>query len=195
MPAPIPRASAHHFTKISLLAAVARNGVIGHQGRLPWHLPEDLRRFKRLTLGHPVIMGRKTYDSILQSLGKPLPGRENIVVTRSAEFIAPGRRSAGSIEAALAAASQAPGGDQVFVIGGAEIYRLAFPFATQLDMTEIDADFEGDARFPAYDSDQWLELAREAGSGEAGTGEAGVKDTAPPLRYAFVTYQRRPNPK
>jgi dihydrofolate reductase len=191
MPAPIPPANAHHFTKISLLAAVARNGVIGHQGRLPWHLPEDLRRFKRLTLGHPVIMGRKTYDSILQTLGKPLPGRENIVVTRSAGFAAPGCRVAASIEGALTAAAGAPGGDEVFVIGGAEIYRLAFPLATQLDMTEIDADFEGDAWFPAYDHDEWRELAREEPAADA----AGTGDATKRVRFAFVTYQRRPSPK
>jgi dihydrofolate reductase len=166
---------------ISLLAAISRNGVIGREGRLPWHLPADLKRFKRLTLGHPVIMGRKTYDSILESLGKPLPGRENIVVSRTS----PSARAPNptqwvdSMDAALAAASRSPGGESAYVIGGGEIYTLALPRATHLDITEIAADFEGDARFPALDWSQWEECERESGS------EAG-------LDYAFVTYRRRP---
>jgi dihydrofolate reductase len=171
--------NATHFTKVSLLAAVARNGVIGRGGALPWHLPEDLKRFKQLTLGRPVIMGRKTYDSIINSLGKPLPGRDNIVVSRSPSFQAPGCRTVVSIEEALAAAAST-GAKEVYVIGGAEIYRLALPFATHLDMTEIEAEVDGDARFPAYDRSEWQETAREKKPGE-------------PLDYSFVTYQRRPN--
>jgi dihydrofolate reductase len=173
---------AQGFNKVSLLVAFARNGVIGRDGRLPWHLPEDLRRFKQVTLGHPVVMGRKTYDSILRSLGKPLPGRDNIVVSRARDFSAPGCLTAGSIEEALASAAACPGAEEIHVIGGAQIYRLALPFATHLDVTEIDADFEGDARFPDIDWSEWVETAREPRS------ENG-------LDYAFTTYQRRPKPK
>jgi dihydrofolate reductase len=165
--------------KISLLAAISRNGVIGRDGRLPWHLPADLRRFKQLTLGHPVIMGRKTYDSILAALGKPLPGRENIVVSRRTDATGAGGITVGSIEEALQRASTCPGGDAVYVIGGGEIYALALPHATHLDLTEIDADFAGDARFPAYDRAEWDEESREP----AREGD---------LPYAFVTYRRRP---
>jgi dihydrofolate reductase len=166
---------------ISLLAAVSRNGVIGRDGQLPWHLPADLKRFKRLTLGHPVIMGRKTYDSILKSLGKPLPGRQNIVVSRSANPVSTGSETlwVDSMEAALRAAASAPGGDSVYVIGGGEIYMLALPRATHLDITAIARDFEGDARFPAIDWSEWEECERETGSEEG-------------LDYAFVTYRRRP---
>ena len=174
--------NATHFTKVSLLAAVARNGVIGRDGQLPWHLREDLKRFKRLTLGHPVVMGRKTYDSIINSLGKPLPGRDNIVVSRSLTLREPGCRSAASIGDALAEAARSTGSEAIYVIGGAEIYRLALPFATHLDMTEIDADVQGDTRFPPFDRGEWLEKAREKKTGEG-------------LDYAFVTYQRRPKPK
>ena len=165
--------------KISLLAAISRNGVIGREGRLPWHLPADLRRFKQLTLGHPVVMGRRTYDSILAALGKPLPGRENIVVSRSPDAARAGGTTAGSMAEALQRAAQGPGGDEVYVIGGGEIYALALRHATHLDLTEIDADFEGDARFPAYDRGDWEEVARES----AREGDLG---------YAFVTYRRRP---
>jgi dihydrofolate reductase len=157
---------------VSLLAAVARNGVIGRDNGLPWHLPDDLKRFKALTLGHPVIMGRRTYESI----GKPLPGRTNIVVTRVAGYAAPGCRVVHSLEAALAAAA---GAGKVFVIGGGEIFALALPLAQRLDMTEIDADVEGDAVFPDYDRSQWREAGREPGAGAQG------------LRYDFVVYERR----
>jgi dihydrofolate reductase len=162
---------------VSLLAAVARNGVIGRDNGLPWHLPDDLKRFKSLTLGHPVIMGRKTYESIIERTGKPLPGRENIVVTRQAGYVAAGCRVVHSLEAALSAAAQ-PG--DIFVIGGEEIFALALPLAGRLDMTEIDADVEGDAVFPDYDRSEWREVRREPGAGAQG------------LRYDFVVYERRP---
>lgn len=160
---------------LSLLVAVARNGVIGRDNGLPWHLPEDLKRFKALTLGHPVIMGRKTFESILASLGKPLPGRENIVVTRSRSYAAPGCRVVHSLGEAVSACA---GADEAFVIGGAEIFALALPLAQRLYATEIDADVEGDAAFPAYDRSAWREVAREPGA--AGT-----------LRYDFVVYARK----
>jgi len=160
---------------VSLLVAVARNGVIGRNNDLPWHLPEDLKRFKALTLGYPVVMGRRTYESIVERTGKPLPGRDNIVVTRRAGYAAPGCRVVHSLEQALAAAS---GAKTIFVIGGADIFALALPLATRLDVTEIDADVEGDVVFPAYDRGEWREVSREPGAGDAG------------LRYDFVVYER-----
>ncbi|WP_312362801.1 dihydrofolate reductase [Ensifer sp.] len=136
--------------KISLIAAVAANGVIGREGDLPWRLPTDLKRFKALTLGKPVIMGRKTWASI----GRPLPGRANIVISRSAEFSAEGAIVAHSLEEALVAArreASAAGADEVCVVGGGEIYRQAIGVADILHITEVPADIEGDARFPQID--------------------------------------------
>lgn len=160
---------------VSLLVAVARNGVIGRNNDLPWHLPEDLKRFKALTLGYPVVMGRRTYESIIERTGSPLPGRDNIVVTRRTGYAAPGCRVVHSLEAALAGAS---GAKKIFVIGGADIFALALPLANRLDVTEIDADVEGDVVFPAYDRAEWREISREAGADAAD------------LRYDFVVYER-----
>jgi dihydrofolate reductase len=171
------RPSPEPSPKLSLLAALARNRVIGRQGRLPWHLPEDLKRFKRMTLGAPVIMGRKTYESILEDLGKPLPGRDNIVISRTPGFSAPGCRAVTSLGAAIAEAARG-GGSEQFVIGGAEIYRLALPLAARMHLTEIDADFEGDAFFPEFDPVEWRESGRE-------------RRTEGELRFSFVTYERR----
>ena len=140
--------------RLALIAAIAANGVIGSDNALPWRLPEDLKRFKALTLGHPVIMGRKTYESI----GRPLPGRRNIVVTRNADWRTEGCETAASLEAALAACG---GAEEVFVIGGAQLYAAALPLARRLYLTEIRADFPGDARFPAFDRDAWRETSRE----------------------------------
>ena len=156
---------------LGLIAAVASNGVIGAQGRLPWHLPEDLRFFKAQTMGCPVIMGRRTWESI----GRPLPGRKNVVVTRSAGFSAPGASVADSLDAALALCAAEP---KVFVIGGAELYRAALPRADRLVITEIGRDFEGDVRFPDFDRSQWREASRESHTGPGG------------LNYAFVVYER-----
>lgn len=141
--------------RVSLIAAVAANGVIGDNNALPWRLPEDLRRFKALTLGHPVIMGRKTFESI----GRPLPGRRNIVISRNREYAAAGCEVAASLEAALEACRN--GSDEVFIIGGAQIYAEALPLAQRLYLTEISRDFEGDARFPAFDRNRWRETSRE----------------------------------
>lgn len=159
------------MTRIYLVAAVAANGIIGSDGKLPWHLPEDLRHFKRLTLGHPVIMGRKTW----QSLKGPLPGRENIVVTRRPGYEASGAAVASSLEAALALCA---GESVAFVIGGEEIFRAALPIASGLVMTEIQRDFPGDVRFPDYDRSQWKETQREAHAAADGT------------RFDFVRYER-----
>jgi dihydrofolate reductase len=161
--------------RLSILAAIARNGVIGRGNALPWRLPEDLKRFKALTLGHAVIMGRKTFESILAANGGPLPGRENIVVTRSRDYAAAGCRVVHSLESAIAETR----GAEAFIIGGAEIYALALPVAQRLYLTEIDADFEGDAVFPPYDRSEWREVTREP---RAGPGS---------LRYDFALYERR----
>lgn len=151
---------------------MARNRVIGRGNALPWHLPEDLKRFKQLTLGNAIVMGRKTYDSI----GRPLPGRDNIVITRDPDRVIPGVRTVPSVQAALETAAGRP----VFVIGGGEIYGLALPLATRLYLTEVDADVEGDAWFPEFDRKEWHETAREPGP------------PASALPYAFVTYSRNP---
>jgi dihydrofolate reductase len=159
---------------LTLIAAVARNGVIGVDNRLPWHLPADLKHFKQLTTGHTVIMGRKTWES-LPAKFRPLPGRHNIVVTRNGEYRAEGATVATSLPAAVAAAQSS----EAFVIGGAELYAAALALADCLQLTEIAADFDGDTHFPAIDPAQWREAARETGQDEAGLG------------YAFVTYRRR----
>ncbi len=156
--------------RLTLIAAVAQNGVIGDHNAMPWRLPEDLQRFKARTLGHPVIMGRKTFAS----LGRPLPGRSNIVITRDRSFQAAGCIVVDSLAAALDACA---GAEQAFVIGGAEIYALALPVAEQLEITEIRRDFQGDTRFPALDSTVWQEVGRESHVGANG------------LSYDFVTYR------
>lgn len=136
--------------KIVLVVAVARNGVIGRDGDLPWRLPSDLKRFKQLTLGRPVLMGRKTWDSI----GRPLPGRPNIVVTRDPAFSAPGADVVSSLDEGLAAARREAsklGVDEVCVIGGGQIYAQVFDRADILHVTRVEADIEGDTRFPDID--------------------------------------------
>ena len=146
--------------RLSLIAAVAANGVIGSDNALPWRLPEDLKHFKALTLGHPVIMGRKTYEPI----GRPLPGRRNIVVTRNPDYRAEGCETRNTLEAALATCQY--DGAEIFVIGGAQVYAAALPLAQRLYLTEIHAGFAGDAHFPAFDRNTWRETARERHRGE-----------------------------
>jgi dihydrofolate reductase len=166
-----------------LIAAVTKNGVIGNANALPWHLPEDLKHFKALTTGHAVIMGRKTWESLPERF-RPLPGRTNIVVTRNASYVAAGATVVTSLEAAqkVGAASSGlpPGGTArtLFVIGGAELYTHALPLAQRLELTEIDAEFAGDAYFPEFDRHDWCETGRNAAMSSAGLG------------YAFVTYER-----
>jgi dihydrofolate reductase len=140
--------------RVSLIAAMAENRVIGVNNTLPWHLPDDLKRFRRLTTGHAVIMGRKNYESI----GKPLPQRRNVVVTRRADFQAPGCVVVHSVEEALAAAGDDP---EVFVIGGAEIYREMLARADRLYLTLVHAHIAGDTLFPEFDLREWRETARE----------------------------------
>ncbi len=143
-----------------LVVARAKNGVIGRDGALPWHIPDDLRRFKRMTVGKPVIMGRKTFESI----GKPLPGRQNIVLTRDAAWAAPGVTVVPNLAEAVAAAGLDPRAraDGIMVIGGAQIYAEALPSATRIELTEVDAEPTGDTVLPAFDQARWREVAREA---------------------------------
>lgn len=136
--------------RLALIAAVAANGVIGRGGQLPWHLPDDLKRFKQLTMGHPIIMGRKTWESI----GKPLPGRQNIVVSRTwDERPHPAVAVAGSLDDAIALAAASP--PPAFVIGGAALYADALPRVDVLHLTELDDAVEGDRFFPPFDRSQW----------------------------------------
>ncbi len=141
---------AQGFEKVSLIAALGeRTRAIGHGNGLLWQLPEDLKRFKALTSGHPVVMGRKTWESLPERF-RPLPGRTNIVVTRDAAYDAASAEVAASLEDALARASRAPGGEEVFVIGGGELYAAALPYADRLYLTLVDDDTEGDTHFPDY---------------------------------------------
>jgi dihydrofolate reductase len=158
---------------LNLIFARARNGVIGKDNTLPWHLPEDLAHFKQTTLGQPVVMGRKTWESLPPKF-RPLPGRTNIVVTRQHDWQAEGAVVAHSMEDALA---QCPNDAQVWVIGGAEVYAQAMPLAQRAVITEIDADFEGDAFAPTFDAN-WHETERSAHTATNG------------LTFSFVTLQR-----
>jgi dihydrofolate reductase len=160
--------------RITLIVARARNGVIGRAGTLPWRLPEDLAFFKRTTMGHPIVMGRRTWESI----GRPLPGRRNIVVSRQAGFVAAGAEVVPSLDEALRLCA---GAGELFVIGGAQLYGEALPRADRLIVTEIDADFDGDTHWPAPDPAHWREAAREH-----------LPPTAQrDFSLAFVTYLRR----
>jgi len=162
------------MTRVTLIAARARNGVIGRDNAMPWKIPGELAHFKRVTMGHPVIMGAKTWESI----GRPLPGRRNIVVTRDRAFAAAGGEVVHGIDEALARCAGAP---EAFVIGGAQVYAAAMPYAGRLLITEIDRDFEGDAFMPAPDPAVWRETARD-------THTAGGD---PSFSYAYVSYERR----
>lgn len=161
-------------TKISLIVAVAENGIIGTGGTMPWHITEDFRHFKEVTLGHSVVMGRKTYESI----GRPLPRRRNIVITRNANLAIEGCEMAGSLEAAL---TMCEGEEEVFVIGGGEIYRQAMPLADRLYITHVGVSVEGDTRFPDILPEVWREVSREE--------FAHGKDFEHP--FSFVNYERK----
>jgi len=156
---------------LALIAAVASNGTIGAHNGLPWKLPDDLRHFRALTLGHAVIMGRRTWDS----LGRPLPGRQNIVVTTQRGLAPVGAQTAPSLRAAL---DQVDMPAPAFCIGGGELYALALPLADIMYLTEIDCEFDGDVRFPAFDRGIWRETRREPQRGTTG------------FDYAFVVYER-----
>lgn len=150
---------------ISYVVAVAKNGVIGREGGLPWHISSDLKRFKEITMGKPVVMGRKTWESLPR---KPLPGRQNIVITRRRDFAPAGAEVAATPEEALALCGDAP---EVAVIGGGEIYRLFWPLVDRLYLTEVDIEVEGDTHFPAVSPAEWREVGREVHP-------RGAKDTA-----------------
>lgn len=160
------------MTRMTLVAAMAQDNVIGLDNAMPWHLPEDLKHFKATTLGKPVIMGRKTFDSI----GRPLPGRQNIVITRQADWQHEGVTVVHSLPDALALAANV---EEVCIVGGAEIYRQALPLADRLCLTHIDLAVAGDARFPAFPAEEW-----QPTEGEWQTAANG-------LRYRFVDYQRK----
>ena len=157
--------------KLNLILARARNGVIGKDGHMPWKLPEDMAHFKRVTMGCPVVMGRKTWESIPTKF-RPLPGRQNIVVTRQPDFRAEGAQRAGSIEEAIDLCQQ---DSDIWIIGGAQIYAQALPLAVMAVVTEIDADYEGDAHAPVF-GPEWIEVARDNHVSSAG------------VKFAFVTY-------
>ena len=163
-----------NYPQLSIIVAIARNGIIGctnedGRGALPWHLPEDLKHFKETTNGHPIIMGRKTWES----LGRPLPNRRNMVISRQADYTAAGAEVFASLPAAIAAIGDAP----AFIIGGAELYRQALPLAGQLLITEVGLDAEGDTTFPPF-SAEWQEVSRNEYLSASG------------IPYALVRYAR-----
>jgi dihydrofolate reductase len=175
--------------RVSMIVAMASNRAIGRDNRMPWHLPADLRHFKQTTLGRPVIMGRKTFESILATLGKPLPGRVSVVVTRNPDYRPAGldeqQRANLLLADSPAAAIEAPkragiAADEVFVIGGAEIYRAMLPAADRLVVTEIRQDFAGDAFFPAIDPKLWRQTGRQPQE----------RGGSPEVDFDFVEYKR-----
>ena len=164
--------------KLGIIYVRSRNGVIGKDNAMPWHLPEDLAHFKHATLGCPVIMGRKTWESLPPRF-RPLPGRKNIVITRDPQWQAPGAQRAVSLDEAIAACAHADT-DTAWITGGAEIFRLAMPRADLAVVTEIGADYDGDTFAPALGAD-WHEVARERHLSPAG------------IPFDFVTYRRTAN--
>lgn len=160
--------------RVSLIAALAENRVIGRNNTLPWRLPADLKRFRKLTTGHPVILGRKNYESI----GRPLPERTNIVVTRDRDYRAPGCVVVDSLDAAYTAAGNV---DEIFIIGGAELYAQTLARADRLYLTLVHAAVPGDTYFPKFDLGDWIETARERHE----------PDASHVYAYSFVTYERR----
>ena len=148
------------MSRVSIVVAFGHDRVIGKDNRLLWHIPDDLKRFKRLTAGHPVVMGRKTFESIVAVIGKPLPERTNIVITRDSVWQYPGAQAAHSLDEALELASQAPGADEIFIGGGGELYAQALPRVDKLYLTLIDDDQEGDSFFPPYE-DEFTHIVSE----------------------------------
>ena len=162
--------------KISMIAAMAHDRVIGKDNQMPWHLPADLAHFKRVTLGKPVLMGRKTFESI----GRPLPGRRNLVISRNPDYQAEGIEVVGSVEAALALLAGSSV-EELMVIGGGHLYAEMLPSADRLYLTQIDLAVEGDTRFPAFDDGQWQRIDCESHPA----------DEKNPHPYSFETWQRR----
>ena len=162
------------MSRIALVLAMADNGTIGAQGAIPWRIADDMRRFKAITMGKPIVMGRKTWDSLPK---KPLPGRTNIVITRDRTFRADGAVAVHSLDEAIArAGNEQP--DEIMIVGGAEIYLAALPRANVIHLTQVHGEFAGDARMPAFDKKVWRETTRE--------------DHATPegLRYSYVMLER-----
>jgi dihydrofolate reductase len=158
---------------LSIIVAMNAQGVIGREGRLPWHLPADLKYFKRITMGQPIVMGRKTHDSI----ARVLPGRENIVISRNPAYTAPGCTVLHSLAAVRAHAAAAA---EIMVIGGATLYQAALPLASRIYLTEMQAEVSGDVYFPAWNRQQWREVQREDHPADA----------ANPHPYSFITLER-----
>ncbi|MGQ0429308.1 MAG: dihydrofolate reductase [Gammaproteobacteria bacterium] len=156
------------------IVAMADNGVIGREGRLPWHLPDDLRRFKSLTMGHSILMGRRTHESI----GRALPGRRNLVLTRNTRWRVPGCEAVASVDAALALVGQA---EALYVIGGAEVYRACWPLVRRVELTEVHANIPGDTRLEGFQRGAWREAFREDHAADARHAHA----------FSFVTLLRR----
>ncbi len=161
---------------ISFIVAMDRNRVIGKDNQLPWHLPADLKFFKKTTMGHPIVMGRKTHESI----GKPLPGRENIIVTRNERYESEGCTVIHSVKELLRLAAENKE-EELFVIGGAELFRTIFPFADRLYITHIDHEFEGDTFFPDDHESDWKLISSEKG----------IKDEKNPYEYFYNIYERK----
>ena len=159
------------MTRVNIVVALATNGVIGRDGGLPWHLPADLRRFREITFGHPIVMGRRTHESI----GRVLPGRLNIVLSRDPDCAADGCVVVPDLDAALASVEAAP---EVMIVGGAAVYAAALPRCTRLFLTEVQACIDGDVHFPAFAREEWRETARET--------HRGVAD----YDYSFVVLER-----
>ena len=157
--------------KISIIVAMSENFVIGLKNKLPWHISADLKNFKNITLGNPIIMGRKTYDSI----GKPLKDRDNIVISRDNSLIIDGVEVLDSLEKAIFMTAEAP---ETFIIGGQQIYQIALPFATHMYITKVEGNFEGDAYFPDYNQEEWKEVGRED------------LITENNLKFSFLKYKR-----
>lgn len=162
---------------ISFVVAMDKNRVIGKDNDLPWHLPEDLKFFKRVTMGHPIVMGRKTHESI----GRVLPGRENIIVTRDKHYLSDGCTVLHSINEVKGLERE--NGEEIFVIGGAEIFKELFPMADRLYITHIDEEFEGDTYFPLFSENDW----------ELVSNERGIKDEKNPYIYSFKVYDKKDN--
>ena len=166
--------------RISLIVALSENHVIGRNNKLPWYLPNDLKYFKQVTMGLPIVMGRKTFESI----GKPLPGRTNIVVTRNGDWSAEGVRVAHSLEEAFSLAesiAEIDGREELMIIGGDQIYQSALPLVDRMYLTEVHAHVEGDAYFPTFERDAWQEIARE---------DFSAADPNP-YDYSFVVLDRK----
>ncbi|MBI4095098.1 MAG: dihydrofolate reductase [Candidatus Liptonbacteria bacterium] len=159
---------------ISIIVAVGKNRVIGKRGGLPWYLPADLKHFKEITMGHPIVMGRRTHESI----GKALPGRTNVVITREKNYEAPGCVIVHSIDEAL---DRVKGEEEIFFIGGAEIFSQALPLAKRLYITQIDHEFEGDIFFPEINMSEWREMNREEGK----------TDEKNSYLYRFLVFERK----